>query len=197
MTLNESWSYHSGDHEWKTEAQLLDMLTRCAQGNGNLLLNVGPTPDGVVPEPCTKVLSSVGSWLRNNGEAIYGTELFTYDLQSRGEHRGDWNFYGPMTVKENSLYWLIRRPHGNTVTLGGLENAVLSVRRLDSGAALPFSQTDNRVQIGNIPKLDETGLWPTLRIECDAPPIVYQSGGLRVPNVLHPHYDPCPSDIEH
>ncbi|MEI6492955.1 MAG: alpha-L-fucosidase [Verrucomicrobiota bacterium] len=197
VTLNESWSYHSGDHEWKTEAQLLDMLTRCAQGNGNLLLNVGPTPDGVVPEPCTKVLSSVGSWLRNNGEAIYGTELFTYDLQSRGEHRGDWNFYGPMTVKENSLYWLIRRPHGNTVTLGGLENAVLSVRRLDSGAALPFSQTDNRVQIGNIPKLDETGLWPALRIECDAPPIVYQSGGLRVPNVLHPHYDPCPSDIEH
>ena len=102
-----------------------------------------------------------------------------------------------MTVKENSLYWLIRRPHGNTVTLGGLENAVLSVRRLDSGAALPFSQTDNRVQIGNIPKLDETGLWPALRIECDAPPIVYQSVGLRVPNVLHPHYDPCPSDIEH
>jgi alpha-L-fucosidase len=195
--MNESWSFHAGDHEWKTEAQLLDMLTRCAQGNGNLLLNVGPTPEGRVPETCTRVLARVGAWLRKNGEAIYGTEPFTFDLQQRGAHRGDWNFYGPMTAKDNTLYWLIRRPHGDAVTLGGLENKVLSVHRLDTGAALPFSQSGSRLQIGSVPQTDETGLWPTLRIECDAPPVVYQSGGLRIPRVAHPHYDPCPSDIAH
>ena len=197
VTMNESWSFHAGDQEWKTEAQLLDMLTRCAQGNGNLLLNVGPTPDGVVPAPCTKVLSRVGEWLRKNGEAIYGTEPFTFDLQQRGDHRGDWNFYGPMTVKGNALYWLIRRPHGESATLGGLENKVLSVHRLDNGVALPFTQSGTRVQISNVPKTDETGLWPALEIECDGPPVVYQSGGLRIPKVPHPHYDPCPSDIAH
>jgi alpha-L-fucosidase len=220
VTLNESWGFHSGDHEWKTEAQLLDMLARCAQGNGNLLLNVGPNPDGLVPEPCTRVLKRVGEWLRKNGEAVYGTELFTFDLQERGNHRGDWNFYGPMTVRGNSLYWLIRRlhgtevsvdndihfrclyeilrrPHGAEVTLGGLKNKILSVQRLDNGEALPFSQTDGRVRISGVPTVGETGLWPVLHIECDGPPVVYQSGGLRVPSVSHPHYDPCPSDIAH
>ena len=197
VTMNESWSYHAGDHEWKTEAQLLDMLTRCAQGNGNLLLNVGPTPEGIVPEPCARVLAKVGAWLRKNGEAIYDTELFTYDLQARGGHRGDWNFYGPMTVKGNSLYWLIRRPHGSEATLGGLENKVLAARRLDNGASLPFTQSGGLVHIRSVPATDETGLWPALRIECDGPPVVYQSGGIRVPNAPHPHYDPCPSDIAH
>ena len=197
VTMNESWSYHAGDHEWKAEAQLLDMLTRCAQGNGTLLLNVGPTPDGVVPEPCSRVLARVGAWLRKNGDAIYGTELFTYDLQTRGDHRGDWNFYGPMTVKGNLLDWLIRRPHGEGATLGGLENKVLAVRRLDNGAALPFTQNARRMQIQDVPATDETGLWPALEIECDGPPSVYQCGGLRVPNAPHPHYDPCPYDIAH
>jgi alpha-L-fucosidase len=143
------------------------------------------------------VLARVGAWLRKNGEAIYGTEPFTFDLQQRGTHRGDWNFYGPMTVKGNTLYWLIRRPHSDAATLGGLENKVLSVHRLDNGAALPFSQSGSRLQIGSVPLTDETGLWPALRIECDAPPVVYQTGGLRIPEAVHPHYDPCPSDIAH
>ena len=102
-----------------------------------------------------------------------------------------------MTVRDNSLYWLIRRPHGTKAILGGLENRVLSVHRLDSGEALPFTQTGGRVQISGVPAKDETGLWPVLHIECDGPPVVYQSGGLRVPNAPHPHYDPCPSDISH
>jgi len=197
VTLNESWGHHAGDHEWKTEAQLLDMLARCAQGNGNLLLNIGPMPDGAVPEPCSKVIRRVGEWLRKNGEAIYGAELFTFDLQERGNHRGDWNSYGPMTVKEKSLFWMIRRPHDKNATLGGLENNVLSVCRLDTGATLPFTQTAGCVRIGDVPSIDETGLWPVLRIECDGAPVIYQTGGLRIPKVPHPHYDPCPSDLAH
>jgi alpha-L-fucosidase len=197
VTMNESWSFHAGDHEWKSESQVLDMLTRCAQGNGNLLFNVGPTPDGIVPEPCVRVLHRVGEWLRKNSEAIYGTELFTFSLQERGDHRGDWNFHGPMTVKGNSLFWLLRRSPGDKATLGGLQNKVLSVSRLDNGEALPFTQSGTRVQITNVPATDETGIWPALKIECDGPPVVYQTGGLRIPKAPHPHYDPCPSDIAH
>ena len=197
VTMNESWSYHAGDHEWKTEGQILDLLTRCAQGNGNLLLNIGLMPGGTMPEPCTRVLHRVGEWLRKNGEAIYGTELFRFNLQERGDHRGDWNFHGPLTVGGNSLYWLLRRRPGDKATLGGLHSEVLSVSRLDNGKSLPFSQSGTRLQIENVPPTDITGLWPALKIECAGPPVLYQTGGLRIPKVPHPHYDPCPSDMTH
>jgi len=65
------------------------------------------------------------------------------------------------------------------------------------GEALPFTQSGTRVQITNVPATDETGLWPALRIECDGPPVVYQTGGLRIPKAPHPHYDSCPSDLAH
>jgi alpha-L-fucosidase len=197
VTMNESWGFHRGDREWKTESQVLDMLSRCAQGNGNLLLNMGPRGDGSIPEPCPTTLARVGEWLHKNGEAIYGTELFTYDLQQRGDHRGDWNFHGPLTAKGNSLFWLLRRHPGDRATLGGLQNTVTSVVRLDNGASLPFSQCGTRLQISNVPSMGDSGLWPVLKIECDSPPVVYQTGGQRIPRVAHPHYDPCPSDIAH
>jgi hypothetical protein len=135
----------------------------------------------MVPEPCTRVLHRVGEWLRKNGEAIYGTELFTFNLQERGDHRGDWNFHGPMTVKEKSLFWLLRRSLGDKATLGGLQNKVLGVHRLDNGEALPVTQSGTRVQSANVLATGETGLWPALKIECDGAPVVYQAGGLRIP----------------
>lgn len=197
VTLNENWGFHAGDHEWKSEARLLDMLSRCARGNGNLLLNVGPSPDGLVPGPCERVLRRAGEWLRKNGDAIYGTELFIHDARERGDYRGDWNFYGPMTAKGNSLYWLLRHPHGTEALLGGLENKVLAVRRLDNREPLVFTQSGRRLRISGTPSSNETGLWPVLEIVCDGPPVVYQCGGMRVPKSKHPHYDPLPSDILH
>jgi len=195
VTLNESWGFHAGDHEWKTPAQVLDLLVKCAQGNGNLLLNVGPKPDGAVPVESVDILRRVGRWLEANREAITPTDLFTFDLQQRGEHRGDWNFYGPMTARENCLYWMIRRPNQSQAVLCGLEVKAKTVRVLSSGESLPFRQRNGRLEIGGVPQTDVEGLWPAIRIECDAPPRIYQTGGLRVPSVPHPHYDPCPSDI--
>lgn len=197
VTLNESWGFHAGDHDWKTDAQILDMLVKCAQDPGNLLLNIGPKPDGSVPIEAGQILQRIGNWLSVNGESITSTDPFNFDLQHRGSHRSDWNYYGPMTAKSNNLYWFIRRSHGTQAVLGGLETRVQSVRLLSSGKSLRFQQTAGRVVIDEVPASDVEGLWPVLKLECDAPPVVYQTGGLRVPTVEHPHYDPCPSDIRH
>lgn len=197
MTLNQSWGFHSGDHEWKSPGNVIDMLATCAQGRGNLLLNLGPRGDGSIPEESVQVLESVGAWLDDNGECIYGTELFTYDLQERGEHRGDWNFMGPLTTKGNFLYWLIRRWPGTRAVLGGLECQVSEVKYLASGEPISFSQEGSRMVLGELPDSPPDPVCTVLQIECDRPPVVYQSGGLRTPGVPHPHYDPCPSDIAH
>lgn len=196
VTLNENWGYHSADMEWKTPSQLIDMIVRCAQNRGNLLANIGPRGDGSVPEASRALLTGVGQWLQSHEEAIFGTEDFDYDLREQGDKRGDWNFYGPLTAKGKNLYWMLRRPCPEVV-LGGVQCQVLGVERLDNGEALSFRQEGTRLAIQGIPEKDKSGHWPVLRIRCDKEPRLYQTGGMRVPRVPHPHYDPCPSDIAH
>ena len=199
MTLNNSWGFHAGDHDWKSPGQVVDLLASAAQGRGNLLLNIGPLGDGSVPEESVRVLETVGDWLaRCGGEAIFNTELFNFDLQERGEHRGDWSFHGSFTVKENNLYWLIRRWPGGELTLGGLQAKVRCVQLLgEAGRPVSFRQEGSKLILSDLPDMPPDPVCPVLRIECDRPPTLYQCGGLRIPKVHHPHYDPCPSDIRH
>lgn len=73
MTINKNWGYHSTDAGLKPARQLVATLARAASAGANLLLNVGPTPQGeIVPEHAAE-LRSVGAWLARNGRAIYGT----------------------------------------------------------------------------------------------------------------------------
>jgi alpha-L-fucosidase len=195
LCLCETWGFHKGDHDWKSASQVIDFLATCAQGNGNLLLNVGPRGDGSIPEPAIKVLGEVGDWLRHNGEAIYGTELFHFDLQRTGaQYRGDWNAHGPMTVKGNALYQLVRRWPGETLTLAGLKCEVQRVTHLATGREYSFLQSDNRVIVSGLPAA-APGLCPVFRFDCNAPPAIYLCGGMRTPQVAHPRYDPCESDL--
>jgi len=196
MTLNNSWGYHAGDHDWKTPGQVIDLLAACAQGKGNLLLNIGPRGDGSIPEPSLEVLEQVGRWLAVHRECIFDTEPFTFDLRERGGHRGDWNMHGPMTLRGNTLYWLVRRWPGSSVALGGFECQVRRASFVGSDAPVEIAQTGDRLVL-SLPSQPPDSLCPVIRLECDRPPVIYQSGGLRLPGGPHPHYDPCPSDIAH
>jgi len=70
-----SWGYVT-NHEYKTVDQVVDDLVDIVSKNGSLLLNIGPKPDGTIPEPEQKMLREIGTWLATNGEAIYGTRPF-------------------------------------------------------------------------------------------------------------------------
>lgn len=67
-----AWSWVS-NHEYKTAANLIAELADVVAKNGNLLLNIGPKPDGTIPELEQEILRTLGAWLAENGEAIYGT----------------------------------------------------------------------------------------------------------------------------
>ncbi len=93
MTLNDHWGYCEGDHNWKSPQRVIWDLAKCAAGGGNYLLNVGPKPDGTIPEESVKILEEVGKWLEENGESIYGTTRTVVGFP-----------HGTTTLKGNKLY---------------------------------------------------------------------------------------------
>lgn len=73
MTINGTWGYKSTDNNYKSNETLIRNLCDIASKGGNYLLNVGPTSEGLIPQPQIDRLLAMGQWLKVNGEAIYAT----------------------------------------------------------------------------------------------------------------------------
>jgi alpha-L-fucosidase len=72
-TMNRSWGFNASDRDFKSAKELVHYLVRAAGHDANLLLNVGPTPEGTFPPEVVERLAAVGEWTREFGETIYGT----------------------------------------------------------------------------------------------------------------------------
>ena len=91
-TVAHSWGYFARESQWKSTTSLLKALIGNASLNGNMMLNIGPRANGDVPFEIEQRLVEMGSWLRVNGESIYGSQAFELD---REQH--DW---GKITCKK-------------------------------------------------------------------------------------------------
>jgi len=74
MTMNDTWGFKTSDTNWKSSETLIKNLADIVSKGGNLLLNVGPTSEGLIPSPSVERLKEMGEWLKVNGEAIYGVK---------------------------------------------------------------------------------------------------------------------------
>lgn len=125
-----SWCY-TDTLEYKTAGQIIRMLIEVVSKNGNMLLNVGPRGDGSIPEEDRKILEEVGSWMKANGEAVYGSRPW----RKAGEgpvriHEGQFtdNEEPPytredirFTVRGGSIYaFIMRFPEDGRVTIRSL-----------------------------------------------------------------------------
>lgn len=195
LSLNENWGYHKGDHAWKSLDAVVHLLASVAKQRGNLLLNVGPRGDGSLPSEARNLLQRLGAWMQRNHEAIHGTEPFFYALQERtAAHRDDFVHHGPFTCRGNRLF-LIARHWPGSFRFGGLECGVKQVSLLGSGEVFESRQEGKILHI-TLPEASPEPDGPAvIEILCDRPPSIRLGGGMRIPNVPHPPYDPCPSDI--
>jgi alpha-L-fucosidase len=74
MTMNHTWGYKSYDDDWKSTQDLGHKLIDIASKGGNFLLNVGPKPDGTIPQASIDRLAEIGRWMDVNSDSIYGTQ---------------------------------------------------------------------------------------------------------------------------
>ncbi len=73
LTMNQSWGFNITDKKFKSVRELIGYLVRAAGNDGNLLLNIGPRPDGTIQPEAIERLRAIGDWLRTYGRSIYGT----------------------------------------------------------------------------------------------------------------------------
>jgi alpha-L-fucosidase len=197
ITFNDHWSFHRGDHNWKSPSDIVSLLATAASSRGNLMFNIGPKADGSVPQESIDILNAVGKWMTLHDECIFDTDMFTYGLESRDGHNGDWLHSGMFTLKGKSLYHLVRYWVGSELVVSGLQTKVNAVSLIGHDTALTFEQSDEKVIIRGLPEEAPDSVCPVVRLDCDDIPVMQLGGGMRIPNVPHPPYDPAPSDIAH
>ncbi len=143
--LGFSFGYNQveGPEHVLSEDKLVDILADIVSKNGNLLLAVGPRGDGSIPELQVERLRALGKWLRQNGEAIYGTRpwVTAEGLTSDG---GGVRF----TRKGNAVYAiLLDRPKGRSVLIEGLNAADASTIQLLGAGDLKWSQKGRDLEV--------------------------------------------------
>lgn len=158
-----SWGYRK-DNEYKSSRQVVCDLVDIVSKNGNLLINVGPKPDGTFTEEETKVLLDMGKWLKVNGEGIYETTFWKFfgegeinaesgyfkDNDEKAFTEKDFRF----TYKNGYLYAFQMRP-SETVEIKSLRKHgkrdyfIESVQLLGNDKKLEFTRDETSLKIIN------------------------------------------------
>ena len=145
MTFNHaSWGYMpSASIDAVSARSILGMLLGCSAYDGNLLLNIGPAPDGSVPEEAIEPLTTVGKWLKKYGEAAYG-QVDRYWLH--GTTCGDFSKKG-----KTAYFWCRWWPEGQII-FGGHHTKLLRASFLHNGKPIEFEQTKHQIILKGLPK---------------------------------------------
>ena len=158
MTFSGNWGWRPDPREdWASTRDVLDMLRQVTGGGGNLLLNVGPEPDGSVPEISDRVLTEVGRWIRGNEEAIYGQvdRANKVGAMSQMDMLSTWNSHGFFTRKGNTGYfWWSHCPPTDKrqIPIVDMKTKVKRVSYLKTGKPIKFTQKPRKILLESMPR---------------------------------------------
>ena len=173
MTFNDiSWGYvdsaQAAPYSY-TPQRIIKMLNTATAGKGNLLLNIGPAPDGSVPAEATGPLTTVGDWLARNGEAVYGEkQRSTYSSAS--------GVCGTSFQGKTVYLWNWIWPTGGSMAIGGFATPVRKIRILGSTEPVKFEQRGQRIILKGLPERspDPAAGVAVLALEFAEPPVFHR-----------------------
>lgn len=142
MTMNDSWGYQPDDTNYKSMTQIVRTFVECISQGGNLLLDVGPKPDGTIPQPQVKRLKQLGKWIDNHEEAVYSIK----------PGFKDGHFYGPsaFSTQKNCIYlYLFNHPH-SYISVKGIRNDIDTIKVVGSNEPLNWNRSGGAPWV-NIP----------------------------------------------
>ncbi|MEO0452931.1 MAG: alpha-L-fucosidase [Verrucomicrobiota bacterium] len=177
-TMDESWGYKVHAHAKRTADDLIFQLATTVAAGGNLLLNIGPKPDGTIPQRQIDILEKIGVWMKDNSEAIHGCRANPFK---------EFFSWGPCTVKGNQAFMHIADwEAGKVVELPRLQNKVEKVELLgDLDRKLEWKQdgTDLKITLSgestctSLSVIKVTCAGDTLEID---PPAIAEEDGILV-----------------
>ena len=134
-TLNDSWGFNIGDSNYKSAPDLERRLIRAAGNNSNLLLNIGPYPNGEIDPQFVVRLHAIGDWLSKYGDSIYGT---------RGGPipPGDW---GVTTQKADKIYVHVLNWGAPLLALQPVAGKISAAHFLLDNSSIDFTQKSDGI----------------------------------------------------
>ena len=170
-TLNHTWGYRSDDHDWKSPQTVIFKLIDIVSKGGNYLLNVGPTAEGIIPQPSQDILRTVGRWLRVNGDAVYGANATPFgDELGEASAKGAKNVRGEPLFLVNTQWRYTTKPGKLYVTffdeprapfpLPAIKNRITRAYHLDGGNEVKLTVEGGRTFLN----LDRPILNPTATV---------------------------------
>lgn len=130
---------------WKSPAKVINTLIEVVAKGGNLVLGVGPTPEGLIEPEAVQRLEAIGRWLNKNGQAIYNTTITP--------HYNEGRLWFTASKDGKKCYALYALPDGEQLpaTLSWTGNKPKSVRLLATGRKLKAQKQGNRTTV-SLPK---------------------------------------------
>jgi alpha-L-fucosidase len=152
------WSYRP-EGRGRTFKECLTMLVQCVTGDGNLLLNVGPTPEGEIVPENVATLKQMGQWLAKHGDSVYATRGGPY-------RNGPW---GGSTYRDRTVYLhVLKWPADGPLTLPPLPAKVVSAKLL-AGSDVAVEQTADGLSVAvPAPQRDEVDTVIAMQIDQSA-----------------------------